>query len=90
MVHVARIDQWQAILFEETGLQISSLSFPLQDTNGVTRYDGHHTKGEQDGKWITWKSYDYNFTGLELKQIRVAPNAMDALMACKAAFNLDK
>ena len=54
---------------------------------GVPQYDGHHTKGEDDGKWITYKGYNYNFTGIPLENLRIAPNAMDALMACQQAFS---
>ena len=61
---------------------------PPQDANGLTRYDGHHTKGDADGKWVTYRGYDYEFNGLKLDQIRKSPNAMDALMACREAFNL--
>ncbi|XP_068689361.1 uncharacterized protein [Montipora foliosa] len=58
-----------------------------KDMAGVPQYDGHHTKGEDDGKWITYKGYNYNFTGIPLENLRIAPNAMDALMACQQAFS---
>ncbi|XP_031566879.1 uncharacterized protein LOC116301857 [Actinia tenebrosa] len=60
-----------------------------KDAFGVTLYDGHHTKGDDDGKWVTYKDYNYYFTNLKIDQLRIAPNAMDALMACKQAFSLD-
>lgn len=58
-----------------------------KDPSGVSRYDGHHTKGEEDGKWVTYKGYSYNFSGIPLENLRIAPNAMDALMACQQAFS---
>lgn len=58
-----------------------------KDSSGFWKYDGHHTKGDEDGKWITYKDYNYNFNGVPLQMLRIAPNAMDALMACKEAFS---
>lgn len=58
-----------------------------KDPSGVFRYDGHHSKGEEDGKWVTYKGYDYNFSGIPLANLRISPNAMDALMACQEAFS---
>ncbi|KAJ7352717.1 hypothetical protein OS493_034322 [Desmophyllum pertusum] len=58
-----------------------------KDSSGIWRYDGHHTKGETDGKWVTYKDYDYDFNGIPLEHLRIAPNAMDALMACQQAFS---
>ena len=59
----------------------------FKDSSGAWRYDGHHTKGAEDGKWVTYKDYNYNFNGIPLQMLRIAPNAMDALMACKEAFS---
>ena len=50
---------------------------------GETLYDGEHTKGEEDGKWITYTGYSKTFVGMKLKDLRIAPNPMDALMACE-------
>lgn len=58
-----------------------------KDPSGVTRYDGHHTKGDEDGKWVTYSGYQYNFQGIPLEKLRISPNAMDALMACQQAFS---
>jgi len=58
-----------------------------KDSTGVCRYDGHHTKGEADGKWVTYRDYNFNFTGIPLQNLRISPNAMDALMACQEAFS---
>ncbi|XP_065068672.1 uncharacterized protein LOC135693983 [Rhopilema esculentum] len=44
---------------------------------------GHHTKGAEDSKWVTYRDYSYEFTNLPLKMIRMAPSAMDALQAAK-------
>lgn len=61
--------------------------FSSQDALGVSRYDGHHTKGEEEGKWVTYSGYAYNFSGIPLENLRISPNAMDALMACQQAFS---
>ena len=53
----------------------------------MCRYEGHHTKGEEDGKWVTYKDYAFNFSGIPLQNLRISPNAMDALMACQEAFS---
>lgn len=58
-----------------------------KDSTGVCRYEGHHTKGDADGKWVTYKDYNFNFSGIPLQNLRISPNAMDALMACQEAFN---
>ena len=52
------------------------------------RFDGEHTKGEKDEKWITYGGYEKMFTRLAKEDLRVSPNAMDALMACKHAFKI--
>lgn len=49
------------------------------ERNGVKYYSGHHSKGEDDGKWVTYKGYQYTFQDLTAKELRIAPNAMDAL-----------
>jgi hypothetical protein len=46
---------------------------------GVTYYDGHHLKGEEDDKWVTYTGYDYEFTGMTLDDLRISPNVMDLL-----------
>jgi hypothetical protein len=50
-----------------------------QDASGETRYDGHHQKGADDGKWVTYKDYNHRFAGLRAADLRVAPNVMDML-----------
>ena len=37
-------------------------------------------KGERDGKWVTYRGYEYNFV-CKKESLRVAANPMDALMA---------
>ncbi|XP_076821216.1 uncharacterized protein LOC143468110 [Clavelina lepadiformis] len=58
------------------------------DDDNVTRFDGNHTKGDLEEKWITYKGYDSRFTGRTIEDLRLSPNAMDALMAAKEAFNV--
>ena len=48
---------------------------------GTKLISGHHTKGEREGKWVTYKDYSYEFKDCPLKDIRIAPSAMDALLA---------
>ena len=45
---------------------------------------GNHTKGEKDGKWVAYNGYSDSFKNLALEHIRIAPSAMDALLAAKA------
>ena len=49
--------------------------------SGVNKYDGKHTRGAADGKWCTFKGYDDVFVGLELADLRVAPNVFDIMDA---------
>lgn len=67
------------------------ISFTLNKLQhiSVVRYDGEHTKTEADGKWTTYGAYQKQFTQLKLEQLRISPNAMDALMACKRAFDVN-
>ena len=51
---------------------------------GTKVISGHHTKGEADGKWVTYKGYSYEFIDCSLSEIRIAPSAMDALLAGKS------
>ena len=48
---------------------------------GEQLYDGMHTKGENDGKWVTYRQYSYEFKGLMRKDLRVSPNIFDILNA---------
>ena len=48
---------------------------------GEKLYDGVHTKGEVDGKWVTYKDYNPKFYGLRLSQFRISPNVLDVLSA---------
>ena len=45
--------------------------------DGIKRYDGCHTKGAEDGKWVTFKGYEPNFEGYEIDDFRVGPNVFD-------------
>ena len=51
----------------------------IHDINGARLFDGCHTKGEDDGKWITYTGYNYTFQGLKLEDLRVGPNVFDIL-----------
>ncbi len=48
---------------------------------GRKLYDGVHTKGAGDGKWVTYSGYSYEFKGLMRKDLRVSPNILDILNA---------
>jgi hypothetical protein len=48
---------------------------------GKKLYDGVHTKGVNDGKWVTFQGYSYEFKGLMRKDLRVSPNILDILNA---------
>ena len=50
----------------------------VKQKDGTSLYDGVHAYGEGDGKWVTYKDYDFNFSKLNLDQFRVSPNALDA------------
>ncbi|XP_063687031.1 uncharacterized protein LOC134820532 isoform X1 [Bolinopsis microptera] len=46
---------------------------------GVKYFSGHHLRGDEDGKWVTYRGYEYSFSDMTVTQLRIAPNAMDAL-----------
>jgi len=46
---------------------------------GEKLYDGVHTKGEAEDKWITYKGYSPKFQGLKLSELRISPNVLDVL-----------
>lgn len=48
---------------------------------GQKVYDGIHTKGEMDNKWVTYSGYSLYFYGMELSQLRISPNVLDILSA---------
>lgn len=50
-----------------------------KDSQGRNIYDGHHSKGAADGKWITYYAYNYNFIGLTLDDLRMPPNVFDMM-----------
>jgi len=49
------------------------------DSYGVKRYNGKHTKGSEDGKWITYQGYSEEFTNYKLEDLRMPPNVFDIL-----------
>ena len=48
------------------------------DPYGGVLVSGHHTKGGEDGKWVTYRRYSYNFYNIPLSYIRLAPAALEA------------
>lgn len=46
---------------------------------GTTTYNGVHTKGNADGKFVTYKGYSYDFQQYPLHKLRVGPNVFDLL-----------
>ena len=59
-----------------------------KNNSGVIHYDGVHTKGDIDGKWITYQGYNYQFSSMRLKDLKISPNAMDAMMAIESRQTL--
>jgi len=59
-----------------------------KDSKGINRYSGVHTKLEDSGKWVTYKEYSFTFKGFLHTQLRISPNPIDALMACREAFKI--
>ena len=45
--------------------------------DSVTLYDGVHTKGGADGKFVTYLGYSYEFKNYKLNDLRVGPNVFD-------------
>ena len=68
-------------------LHTNELDFRAKDENSflhhLFRYDGEHLKGADDEKWVTYQGYSRIFSGMPISELRLAPNAMDALMACR-------
>ena len=50
------------------------------DKTGSPRYDGEHVLKLPDGK-MPFADYVEKFANLQMEQLRLAPNAIDALMA---------
>ena len=48
--------------------------------DGQILVTGHHTKGEEDGKWVTYKYYSYYFDQVPLSDIRQAPTALEVMI----------
>ncbi|XP_047126629.1 uncharacterized protein LOC124807920 [Hydra vulgaris] len=47
---------------------------------GNTVYlNGHHSKGEDNGKWINYDEYNYNFNDMPLTCIRLPPTALETI-----------
>lgn len=50
-------------------------------SRGQKLYDGIHTKGESDSKWVTYSGYNLYFREMEISQLRISPNVLDILSA---------
>ena len=50
------------------------------DETGTPRYDGEHVLKLADGK-MPYKEYTERFVDLKMEDLRLAPNAIDAVMA---------
>eukprot|EP00116_Pleurobrachia_bachei_P002583 sb/3462845/ len=59
-----------------------------KDSNGTKKYSGHHTKGAEDGKWVTYKDYEYTFSDYPLEELRCAPNIFDILQTRETSAGL--
>lgn len=51
----------------------------IHNDGGIQLFEGVHTKGNEDNKWITYKGYSYSFSGLRLEELRIGPNVFDIL-----------
>ena len=49
----------------------------VESVNGEILYSGHHLKGEADGKWVTFKAFEYRFENYSARRLRVFPNVID-------------
>ena len=45
-----------------------------------------HTKGESDGKWVTYKGYSYEFKGLTKNDLRLTLDISDILSILKTEW----
>ena len=50
------------------------------DAQGNVLIDGHHTKGENDGKYTEYRGYEYQFHDIPLQEVRIAPSALDTMI----------
>ena len=42
-------------------------------------FDGRHTKGRPDGKWVNYKGYEQFFNNYTIQQLRLPPNSFEIL-----------
>ena len=47
--------------------------------NGQVYFRGNHTKGANDGKWVTYKDYSYEFLDYTVDKFRLSPNVYDIM-----------
>lgn len=52
-----------------------------EDENGRITYSGRHLKGEEDGKWVTFRDYEETFSDYPIERLRTFPTAFEALEA---------
>eukprot|EP00048_Salpingoeca_helianthica_P016947 m.234949 g.234949 ORF g.234949 m.234949 type:complete len:820 (-) comp19846_c0_seq1:142-2601(-) len=55
----------------------------VYEEDGVTKYDGHHNLTLEQGK-MSFGAYNERFMGICIEQLRLPPNAIDAIMAFSA------
>ena len=48
-------------------------------SEGTVLVNGHHTRGEDDGKFCRYKDYKYKFNEIPLNSIRLAASALDTM-----------
>ena len=57
--------------------------------NKTTYYDGVHTKGKTDGKFVTYKGYCYDFAHYVRDDFRVGPNVFNILDDTDTGLNTE-
>ncbi|XP_065668500.1 uncharacterized protein LOC136088541 isoform X3 [Hydra vulgaris] len=50
-----------------------------RSVSGLLLLSGHHTKSEEDGKWIKYNNYNHSFIDIPITNIRLAPTALEAI-----------
>jgi hypothetical protein len=70
----------------ETGERVEGIRYHsgtvtrIVTEDGVAKFSGHHNLTRDQGK-MPFRAYSDEFTGLTLEQLRLAPNAIDVIMA---------
>ena len=55
----------------------------VDEETGEKLYSGEHAKGEDDGKWVTYRGYEAEFFEYPIGRLRTFPTAFEALSAFK-------